>query len=55
MKYHRYTTKVKTADGKVYDLGERQYPPNHQHDKQGTPCPGCLCVNAWTEIIGEVD
>ncbi len=26
-----YTTKVKTQDGNIYDLGERQYPPTHYH------------------------
>jgi len=42
----RYTTKVQTEDGVVYDLGLFQHPPKHEH-KFG--CPSCLVKNAWTE------
>lgn len=45
-----YTTKVKTNDGKVFDLGELEYPPKHQH-KGGSSCDSCLVSNAWTEEI----
>ena len=43
-----YTTKVKTKDGKVYNIGERQYVPYHNHPREAT-CPGCQVVNAWME------
>jgi hypothetical protein len=43
-----HTTKVKTEDGKVYDLGEKQYPPTHHHPGD-RPCAECFIVNAWTE------
>ena len=41
-----YTTKCRTADGVVYDLGEHEHPPKHDHL---LGCPSCLVVNAWTE------
>jgi len=44
-----FTTKVKTKDGSVYDLGELEYPPQHSH--KGGLCPSCEVVNAWTEEI----
>ncbi len=47
-----YTTKCKTQDGTVYDLGEREHPPKHEHL---VACPSCLVVNAWTEPCEEAD
>jgi hypothetical protein len=41
-----FTTKVKTKDGTVYDLGKLEYPPQHNH--KGGLCPICEVVNAWT-------
>ena len=43
----RHTTKVKTRNGKVYDLGKGQYPPADKDPKH--PNPDNLVVNAWTE------
>ena len=43
-----YTTKFKTQDGKVYDLGEGEHGPAHDHPGDAT-CPACAVVNAWTE------
>jgi hypothetical protein len=48
MKYGIYTTKCKTKDGTIYDIGSRIYPPKHVHDGH-TTCVECLVVNAWTE------
>lgn len=48
-----YTTKVKTEDGKVYDLGLREYPPVHHHPGEA-PCVECFVINAWTERTGIV-
>lgn len=39
-----HTTFVKTRDGRIYDLGLREYPP--RHDDCG--CAKCAIVNAWT-------
>jgi len=47
-----YTTKVRTEDGKVYDLGEREYPPVHHHPGEAL-CTECFVLNAWTERVGE--
>jgi len=47
-----YTTKLKTQDGKIYDLGEKQYPPRHYHPGLA-PCPECFVVNAWTEKVDD--
>lgn len=41
-----YTTMAQTADGRRYNLGEREHPPKHDHG--GFSCPGCVVVNAWT-------
>lgn len=42
-----WTTKVRTQDGHIYDIGEGEHPPKHpDHD---VTCPGCLVVDAWTE------
>jgi len=46
-----YTTKCKTKDGEVFDLGEIEYPPKHDH--KGGLCPSCDVINAWTEKIKE--
>ena len=46
-----YSTFVGTEDGKVYDLGKREYPPVHHHPGEA-PCPECFVENAWTEKIG---
>jgi hypothetical protein len=46
----RFTTKVKTRDGKIFDLGEFKFPPKHDH-KGGGSCEGCLVANAYTEEI----
>jgi hypothetical protein len=43
-----YSTFVKTEDEKIYDLGNRQYPPVHHHPGEA-PCPECFVVNAWAE------
>lgn len=51
MEYFTYTTLVQTEDGKIYDLGKRDFPPTHYHPGL-RPCPGCFVVNAWTEKIG---
>ena len=48
-----YTTKVKTQDGRIYDLGEREYPPTHHHPGEA-PCQECFVVNAWTEKVEEI-
>ena len=48
MTYGIYTTKLKTQDGKIYDLGKREYPPRHYHPGM-LPCPECFVINAWTE------
>lgn len=49
-----YTTKVKTANGKVYDLGKFEHPPGYcsAHSDAFT-CPNCLVVNAWTEVTDD--
>lgn len=45
----KFTTVVITQDGKVHDLGKRQYVPRHDHseDKIST-CPKCKIVDAKT-------
>lgn len=43
-----YTTKIKTQDGQVYDLGKREYRPVHNH-KDGKVCPKCNVISAWTQ------
>jgi hypothetical protein len=48
-----YSTFVRTEDGKVYDLGKREYPPVHHHPGEA-PCPECFVVNAYTEKIEEL-
>lgn len=42
-----YTTKCRTRDGQVYDLGKGEHPPKHDHG--GLSCDGCLVTDAWTE------
>lgn len=42
-----FTTKVKTKDNFIYDLGELEYPPKHDH--KGGMCNECQVINAWTE------
>ena len=44
-----YTTLVKTAEGTVYNIGERERVPQHNHPREAT-CPGCMVVNAWMEL-----
>jgi len=46
-----YTTKVQTQDGRIWDLGNREYPRTHYHP-QAKPCPECFVINAWTEKVG---
>lgn len=54
MTYFCWTTKIKTQDGKVWDLGKLNFPPTHQHGKDGCGiCRECLIINAYPEIIGE--
>ena len=38
--YRHFTTLVRGEDGKIYDLGKKQYLPT-----------GVMAVNAWTEEI----
>ncbi|MDP2623811.1 MAG: hypothetical protein Q8Q29_08445 [Actinomycetota bacterium] len=52
MKPGKYTTKLRTADGMVYDLGIRQHAPKHEH-KGGGVCDKCNVVNAWTELVAK--
>lgn len=52
--YFHWTTKVKTQDGKIWDLGERDFPPTHQHPGDRS-CQECFIINAYPEIIGEYD
>lgn len=52
MEYGLYTTKCQTGDGTIYDLGEGEHPPKHEHP---VACPGCLVVNAWTEKAAEAE
>jgi hypothetical protein len=55
VKYYQYSTFVKTQDGKIYNIGDRDFPPTHHHGKDGRGiCPECFVVNAWTEIVKEV-
>ncbi len=51
MKYGTYTTVVRTADGKTYDLSKGEHPPSrcHEHTDAFT-CEKCLVVNAYTEL-----
>jgi len=52
--YYQYTTIVRTADGKLWDLGKHDYPPTHFHDNDARGhCIECLVINAWPEVIGE--
>ncbi len=52
MEYGLYTTMVKTQDGKIYDLGDKEYSPTHYHPGN-YPCDECFVVNAWTERVGD--
>jgi hypothetical protein len=45
-----HTTIVQTDDGRVWDIGNRQYPPTYYHPGN-RPCPECFVVNAWTERV----
>lgn len=46
-----YTTKVRTQDGVIHDLGAGDHPP--RHNECITACPSCLVVNAWTERVAK--
>lgn len=46
-----YTTKVKTQNGNVYDLGKGEYPPRDKDP--GHPNPANLVIDAWTEWVKE--
>ena len=48
-----YTTLVQTKDMTIYDLGELEYPPKHDH--KGGLCPKCQVVNAWTCAINPLE
>jgi hypothetical protein len=43
-----WTTKVKTKDGQIYDLGKLQTAPFHERSCQ---CDECNVINAWTEKV----
>lgn len=48
-----FTTIVKTADGKKYDLGEHQYPPRHDHNGNRL-CNQCQVINAYPLEKGSI-
>lgn len=53
MDYGIYSSFVKTQDGKIWDLGKKEYPPIHYHPGMA-PCPECFVVNAWTQKVAEL-
>ena len=52
MKDGTYTTIVRTANGKTYDLSKHEYPPSKcsTHGDESS-CEKCLVVNAYTELV----
>jgi hypothetical protein len=47
-----YTTVIRTADGRTYDLGAGQRRPFHDHN--GGWCRACLVVSAGTVHVDDL-
>ena len=45
-----YATYHKTADGKIYDIGQGEYRPSHNHSN-GATCDQCRVINAWSAPV----